>query len=260
MRSFVTTLGQGILLLVIGAVLQVGYQQYLGAKHYRYAERGRQAPASHQAEQKIERPNPVEISVRPEEESEEEKAAPDAEVLYASIDSGCADFAGSWGSFGPGFGRLNSSPIDWHVRIEIRTSKPLFLNAIHVVNRSTLTPERGPGFRYPEEAWTTSNRQMFGKELYPIVVRNGEAQINHTRTKQLTMLDRGQHQLDLYLQKESTQFNGEATLEFGEFEIAVPLKNVDANSPIEEKRRAFDLFCQEPDDFAAQRRNLRQGE
>ena len=122
-------------------------------------------------------------------------------VTFASLDGLERDYAGSWGVFNSGPGRINLDPNDWHVRLVLSVYQPVELSGISVLNQYAL--QNG----YPAEGWSTmSDKHYNNKRLYPLVVFKDGEQINTSADQSIGMLARGVYKYDLFMQKESPRF------------------------------------------------------
>lgn len=113
---------------------------------------------------------------------------------------GNEDYAGPWHVFGPGLSRITGDPRDWHLQLDFST-----LSDVTVTELTFFHNQMG----FPDEAWSTTSNQHFGKLLYPIVVMDSAAkQLNTDYDQLLGPFAAGSYQLNLFMQRENPVFGG----------------------------------------------------
>lgn len=125
-------------------------------------------------------------------------------IKPASADSGIIaelagvneDRASTQGTFGPGPGFSGKLRNDYHWTVTLTLDQPKIISSILIEHAVA------------GEAWTTSSRRRYGKDLYPIVVHQNGGQLNHKYDASLGPFGPGEVTLDLFGQIESTPFAG----------------------------------------------------
>jgi hypothetical protein len=140
--------------------------------------------------------------------------------LSALVSSTSKDYTSTQGVFSPGpdFRGVKLNDFEWTTIINLDKPKTIASILIeHYVGGEA-------------QAWTTTSKRYFGKDIYPIVVLKDGEQLNTRYDQTIGPLQQGTHKLMLYGQMESSEFyGGKITIEFLDGETCsanIPVSNI----------------------------------
>lgn len=130
----------------------------------------------------------------------------DKTKVSAYLYSASNDQAGIWNNFGPGTGNANKTKYDWE------WDATLYLNEKKTIKSITIMHDRTGAASYGE-AWSTSKKDVYGKQPYPLVVYNSGptlrgAKLNTAYDQTLGTYTAGQYPFILFGQIEAQKFYG----------------------------------------------------
>ncbi len=119
----------------------------------------------------------------------------------ASVVNSFDDHAGEWGQFNGGGGIITTGDSDWNISLSLTLGSAKTIKSITVYHT-------GPGAPSSTEGWSTASSDDMGRNDFPLVVFQNNAQLNTSYDKTFGPLQAGAYQYVLYGQVETPHWYG----------------------------------------------------